>query len=82
MNKRRLSDLPPSQQAGILCNQPTFDAFVLDRDAECPNAATYVREQCRVTTRRQLDTDPTAAERWQRLVTEYDAWRGKLGQPT
>ena len=82
MRKRPLSELPPGQRAGILCNQPTLDAFVLDRDATCPNAATYVREQCGVTSRRLLDTDPEAAERWQRLVTEYDAWRGKIGQPT
>lgn len=82
MNKRHLSELPASQQAGILCNTPRFAEFCARRGDTIASPAGYVRWTCRVTSRRDLDTNPEARARWDALVTEYDAWRGRIPPQT
>ncbi|MDD9738463.1 hypothetical protein PVW47_01575 [Marinovum sp. SP66] len=76
---------PASQIAGILCNDPAFRAFVdTQTGAPCPDAdaaATFLRRQCGVTSRRQLDTDPEARDRFDRLRTDFDAHTGRIAQP-
>ncbi|MEM8970925.1 MAG: hypothetical protein AAGD43_02520 [Pseudomonadota bacterium] len=84
---RRFYDLPPAQQAGILCNTPLFQRFVALRlnlptdEASTQCAAEFVRDVCRVSSRSELDNLLGAAKRFAALKTEYDAWRGRIGRP-
>mgnify|MGYP006945569709 CR=1 FL=1 len=78
---------PLAQQAGILCNDPRFCRLVAKRlNAPCgavtPSAAAeYLRQHCRITSRRALDSDSAAAARFAVLCTEFDAWTGKISRP-
>jgi len=85
MNTRTpFNALPPPQQAGILCNDPQFQKFAATRcgmkgqSFNPPAAAEYLRDACQIDSRRDLATNPKAAEQFQRLRTEFDAWRGKI----
>lgn len=78
-------ELPPAQQAGIPCTQEDFQRFCAKRrmvDLEWATesfAAEFVRLECGVNSRSDLNTSDRAAERFQKLRTEFDAWRGKIG---
>lgn len=81
-------DLPLPQQAGMMAGEEPFRSFVGDRifgDDPGPvhegAAAEYIRSWCGVRSRRDLATDPRAAERFETLRTEYDAWRGRIPRP-
>jgi hypothetical protein len=79
--------MPLPQQAGILCNDPQFQEFAGLRCMGagvqlCSSAsAEYLRNVCRVTSRRDLQTDTTAAARFAALQTDFDAWRGRIARP-
>ncbi|WP_323779072.1 hypothetical protein [Leisingera sp.] len=85
--KQRFEDMPPAQQAGILCNDPQFQRFAAVRSGYpggefLPSAAAeYVRLTCGVNSRGLLNTNKAASERFQALRTEFDAWSGKLATP-
>lgn len=85
--RQKFDDLPPPQQAGILCNDPRFQTFAARRigvpggQVTAGAAAEYLRQCCRITTRAALATDPAAQARFQALRTEFDAWTGKLATP-
>ncbi|WP_323021215.1 hypothetical protein [Pararhodobacter sp.] len=76
-----------ARAAGILCNDARFQRFVAQRidlptgQATASAAAEYLRRQCRIDSRRQLDTDPAAASRFAALRTDFDAWRGRIATP-
>ncbi|QFT81190.1 hypothetical protein FIU89_11270 [Roseovarius sp. THAF27] len=81
-------DLPLPQQAGMMACEEHFRTFVgnrIFRDNHGPvqegAAAEYIRGWCGVRSRRDLATDPRAAERFETLRTEYDAWRGRIPRP-
>lgn len=82
--RRRLSDLPRGQQAGIMCNDPSFQKFAAvrsgmpDREFNASAAAEYLRMSCGVNSRAHLDTNLEAAKRFATLKTEFDAWAGKI----
>lgn len=73
--------------AGILSNDDRFQRFAATRcgfpggQFSTGAAAEYIRDVCRVTTRRALDTDADAAERFARLRTDFDAWTGRIASP-
>ncbi len=75
--RRAFSELAPAQQAGILCNEPAFSAFLIERfrkqwnHAGC-NAAGTVRDMCKVDSR--ADIKPDNAE-WSALVLAYRLWQ-------
>ena len=77
-------DLPTPKRAGILCNDPQFQEFAarrlgLGNTSVCPAAAAeYVRTCCAVASRKDLETNPTAAARFEELQTEFDAWAGRI----
>ncbi|WP_283638078.1 hypothetical protein [Marinovum algicola] len=76
------SNLP--QRAGILCNDDQFRAFAATRcglpghqfGAEA--TAVYLRQVCQIRSRRELAENHAAQERFERLRTEFDAWRGRI----
>lgn len=84
MTRRRLEDLPRPQQAGILANQDTFQRYAAVRNGfpggqfSAQAAAEHIRAVCQVTSRRDLDDNAEAAGRFDRLRTDYDAWRGRI----
>ena len=58
---------PLARLAGMLCLQPAFRTFAGGAtDAE--QAASWIRQICRVRSRRDLDADPAAARRFHALV--------------
>ncbi|WP_127104339.1 hypothetical protein [Pararhodobacter zhoushanensis] len=73
-----------ARRAGILCNDERFRLFVALRITQpggpvtATAAAEYLRGQCGITSRRALDTDPDAADRFAALCTDFDAWRGRI----
>ncbi|MBL1434708.1 MAG: hypothetical protein COB08_000705 [Rhodobacteraceae bacterium] len=85
--RQPFSDLPPPQQAGILCNDPRFQKFAATRCGMNGQqfgqsaAAQYLHDACNIDSRRELTNSPKAAETFQRLRTEFDACRGKIPTP-
>lgn len=85
--RRPFETLPPAQQAGMLCNDARFQQFVGARivksGATC-NAtacAEYIRRQCKINSRKELNTSDGAAAQFQKIRTDFDAWRGRIGKP-
>jgi hypothetical protein len=68
-SKRSWDELSPSAQAAIRCNEPDFQRFAGARDAE--SAATFVRRECGVKSRSELNTDPLARAAWLGLEDAY-----------
>ena len=85
--RKRFDDLPPAQQAGILCNDPRFQKFAATRcgaPAEQFNAAAaaqYLRDCCQLDSRRALSSSQAALNKFLILRTEFDAWIGKIATP-
>lgn len=85
--RKRFTDLPHAQQAGMLCNDTQFQKFAAIR-CGLPNqqfsstaAAQYLRDCCNIQSRRDLNTNPTAQTKFQGLRTAFDAWSGKIATP-
>jgi len=82
--RRRFDTLPPAQQAGILCNDTRFQRFAAtrcglpDQQFAASAAAEFLRDCCRITSRRDLNGDQAADARFQTLRTEFDAFTGKI----
>lgn len=72
-----------SQQAGYLCTQPEFWAFITQTYGEpCHNkddAADWVRKACGVESRSYLDANERAAETFRGIVKAYDEWKQQTG---
>jgi hypothetical protein len=79
--KRDWRELPPAQQAGIRCDEPTFRAFLgeVKRYGHCDekDAAIVVRDICGVNSRVELGTKQAARVIWHQLDAEYQAWLAK-----
>jgi len=67
--RRPFDDLPPAQQAGILCNEPRFQRWAGAGDSD--RAAEMVRRRCDVTSRAQIGSSPTSLKAWQLIVRSY-----------
>jgi len=87
--RQRFDDLPPAQQAGMLSNDEQFQTFagkclaLRDRtrsEARLNPSATaeFIRRECKVASRADINTNPAAQRRFAQLRTEFDAWRGKI----
>lgn len=76
--KRDWRDVPPSQQAGIRCDEPVFAAFLKenypDEWHESQEAAECVRLICAVESRSMLNE---GAHRviWTQLNSQFEAWK-------
>lgn len=79
--------LAPAQQAGILCNDPRFQKFAASRcglnetQFSTSAAAQFVRDICRVDSRKRLNFSSPAQQRFNELLTAFDAWTGKIATP-
>lgn len=71
-----------AQEAGILCGDARFRRFMSEEIEptegiaifDLDMAADAVRRHCGVTSRSRLDTNPAAAQIWDRLADRYYAW--------
>jgi hypothetical protein len=76
--------LSRAQRAGIRCGEGAFSKFLFERyprwaahDAMSKyDPAATLRRICAVASRKELDTDETAGDLFDRLDTEYQAWFG------
>ena len=81
------NQMPPAKQAGILCNDPQFQQFAAIRSGLpdtkfCASAsAQYLRETCKIDSRRELNTDAAAQSKFAALRTTFDAWAGRIAAP-
>ena len=77
--KRDWRDLPPAQQAGIRCEEPSFEAFLKEERSddwhESQDAAECVRLICGVSTRADLGTNHKARVIWTQLNSQFEAWK-------
>lgn len=86
-DKLAWSDLPAPTQAGILCNDPEFQKFAAvrsglpDQTFNKAASAEYLRTCCGVTSRSELATDEKARGMLDRLVNEFDVFRGRIAAP-
>lgn len=87
--RQRFDNLPPAQQAGMLSNDRLFQTFAgkclalrdqskIEARLNPSAAAEFIRRECKVASRSDLNTDPAAQRRFAQLRTEFDAWRGKI----
>lgn len=87
MTRQPFTRLPPAQQAVILCNDPQFRDYVgrhclgLKWAVSDSAAAHYLRDLCRIASRRELNTDDAARRRFEALRTDFDVWAGRLARP-
>lgn len=87
--KRRFNDLPLPTQAALLCQDERFWEFIKSKtqvfvQGEYDNqvfAADWIRNWCSIHSRAELHTDPEAAERFERIKTDFDAFRGRQAAP-
>jgi hypothetical protein len=68
-----------AQRAGIVCGEPAFLQFLLDAHATefrswSEDPAAFVRCYARVGSRAELDHRPEAAQKFNNLMAEYNAW--------
>lgn len=77
--KRRMSEVRPSEQAGIVCQDPRFWRYLTEvkgmpvDTAEQAKRAVYLL--CRIDSRRDLWPGSEAAGRWHELHAAFDVWR-------
>ena len=76
--KRDWRDIPPSQQAGIRCDEPVFAAFLRENYSdewhESQEAAECVRLICAVESRSMLNDGPHRVI-WTQLNSQFEAWK-------
>lgn len=73
-------DLQPSAQAGIRCAEPLFWAFLREElsmrdEGSADNAASFVRDHCKVNSRAHFNTNPAAKAVWASLDNQFQAWK-------
>ena len=78
--KKDWRDLPPQQQAGIRCNEPSFTAFLKEERPddwyEAQDPAECVRMICSVQSRSQL-SEGAHRVLWKQLDDQFQAWLAK-----
>lgn len=77
--KRSWDDIPPAQQAGIRCDEPSFSAFLREQYSdhwdEASDAVECIYLICEITSRSSLNTNPEAAMLWHQIDQSYQAWK-------
>ena len=79
--KVHFRNLPRCQQAGILCNDATFQrwaaSLVVDVDVSEEGARQFVLHQCGIGSRRELDGSGGPALKWDELLDSFEADTGR-----
>lgn len=74
-----------SQKAALLCKDEGFRDFLAAATRSGPlhddaTTAVALRRFLEIASRADLDTNPEAAESFNRLITDFDLWRGRIGE--
>lgn len=73
--KRKFSELSPTEQAGIRCNDAEFNRFLAETyPIHVGNASQTVRRLCGVTSRADFAIDEEATILWGELNRHYESW--------
>jgi len=77
--RTKFSEMKPSAQAAMRCNEPGFIKYLEDRN-NIPigipdNAASVLRTMLNIKSRADLDKDPEAAKRWRQMDDDYFGWQ-------
>ena len=81
-SRQKLGDMPPAQQAGILCNDPRFQRFAAMRcGLPGKQFTTSATDCCQIPSRNMLNTSANAQTKLAALRTDFDAWTGKIATP-
>jgi len=71
--------MPPVKQAGIMCGDAMFWAFLREtrgvQVGAVEEAAAIVRQHCIVTSRKDIRNNHPSGRLWRELVAEYRAWQ-------
>lgn len=73
---------PAVKQAGIVCYEPEFWAFLRSSGYDVHDeqgAARFVRKWVGVTSRADIAPGSDAERRWNKLFLDYGAWRARYG---
>ena len=77
--RRRFSELPRSQQAGIRCDDPEFARWAIRNwGMEGDSAADVVRWRCQIASRAELDTNNRAARIWDEIDAQFLQDTGRM----
>lgn len=87
--KRHFGDMPRSQQAGMLCSDPTFQNWLLGLSLftksteieRVARTANILRGRLGIKSRCELDSDDEGAEKWDSMVVEYRQATGQMAEP-
>ncbi|PWC96911.1 hypothetical protein TSO5_05600 [Azospirillum sp. TSO5] len=90
-DRRKWTELPFSQRAAMLCQDKLFIDFLRERfpayvsptfdAAPADLADSALKALCRIGSKRELNTDHDAAERFDRLSRAYWAWKQEPVSP-
>lgn len=89
--RKAWDDYLPSQQAAIRCSDPEFQKWVYaindwvgprGPDNAVAAAASYVRQECRVTSRSEIRPGTEEACRWSALDERYQRETGRMAEQT
>ena len=72
--------MPPSQQAGILCNDVAFQEWANPIDQTPEGARNYVLAYCEITSRRELDNLPRGDRGWPEILSNFRADTGRTAE--
>ena len=82
--KRHWDDLSYTEQAGIRCNDPSFQFFMREvqeyKSVGTEQTAGSVRLHCDVGSRAEFDKSSDAARRWEALDAEFQEWNGQRAE--
>lgn len=79
MERRRLHDLPPVQQAALTCQREAFWTYLREEQGATEidteeQAAEFVRDFCQVKSRSALTRENKPGQRWAMLLSAFEAW--------
>lgn len=70
--RRRWDELSPATQAGIRCNEGSFQQFVKTFGDDSPEG--LVRRYCYVDSRANITRGGVSGDRWAELESRYQSW--------
>ena len=77
---RQWEEISPAEQAGIRCHEWQFRRFLKAKDLPVhdeKSAAETIRVLCRIDSRRDLNTNEQAAQKWREIDDEYQRWQAR-----
>ena len=86
-NRPAFTDLPAGTQAALLCKDARFQRFASEQCGYRASfftedvTAAWLRDQCNILSRAELQDDAQARDRFNILITEFDVWTGRIPAP-